>query len=339
MEKILIVDDETSVREVLAQKLSREGYECVTSPSTADALRKMAEDNFPLILSDIKMVGKDGIELLREVKEREPDTQVIMVTAVVDAQRAVEAMKLGAYDYVTKPFDLEDVAISVKRALEKRRLIIENRQYQQTLERKVREKTKELSKRNRQIQLLLFNVIKTLAYTLEAKDRYTEGHSRRVAENAALMAQHLGLAKKDVENIRLAGMLHDIGKIGIREVSLNKPDRLTAEEYDEVKRHPLIAEHILEPIEELDGIIDNIKHHHERYDGKGYPSRLKGETIPLGARILAVADCFDAMTSVRPYRPALSVREVLKQIEDGAGSQFDPEIVKIFLKICGEKEG
>jgi response regulator RpfG family c-di-GMP phosphodiesterase len=331
--RILIVDDEPCVRQLLAEVLSQDGYECIAAENGRAALDHLQHERIPIIISDIRMPKLDGLDLLREVKKRYPFTEVIMATAVNETNRAVEAMRLGAYDYVVKPFDVRAVSASVRRALERRRLLLENREYHERLEEKVREKTSELVEKNVQLRLLFLNTIESLVYTLEAKDKCTEGHSRRVSEMAGFMARTLQFSQEQVERIRLAGVLHDIGKIGVREECLNKSGRLTEEEYDEIKRHPLISERILKPIEALDDILPIIRHHHERYDGKGYPSGLMGEKIPMGSRILAIVDSYDAMISDRPYRSALSIQKTLEEIQANAGKQFDPKLVTVFQNI------
>lgn len=331
--RVLIVDDESCVRELLAHFLSQKGYDCITAENGYCALDILRQDKIPLVISDIRMPGLDGLGLLQEVKRKEPFTEVIMATAHTETSTAIEAMRQGAHDYVLKPFDLNAVEASVQRALERRQLLIENKEYHDRLEEKVREKTSELVEKNSQLRLLFFNTIQSLVQSLEAKDKYTEGHSRRVAEMSSLMAERLLFSDEDVEKLKLAGILHDIGKIGVRETCLNKPGKLTDEEYEEIKLHPLISERILRPIEELQGILADIRHHHERFDGKGYPHGLRGEKIPLGARILAIADSYDAMTSDRPYRPALTPEKALVELEGNAGKQFDPQLIKVFFEM------
>ncbi|UCE18376.1 MAG: response regulator [Gemmatimonadota bacterium] len=331
--RILIVDDDEVIRDLLSQRLQEEGYMCEVADNGSTALAHIELDSFHVMLADIRMPQMDGYELLTAARDIDPDMQVIMVTGIRETTEAVKAMKLGAYDYVMKPFDLEDVVHGVRRALEKQELKFQNRLYHKNLENRVREATKELIEKNRQIQILLFNTITSFVNVLEAKDKYTEGHSKRVAESAVKVARTCTLTRSEIENMRLAGLLHDIGKVGIREKTLQKPGALTAEEYDEVKQHPLIAERILEPIEELHMVLRDIKHHHERYDGMGYPAGLRGEEIPFGARILALSDTYDAMTSERPYRSAFSHEQALKEIEMNAGKQFDPELVAQFLML------
>ena len=331
--KILIVDDDEIIRDLLSQRLIGEGYRCEVADKGTTALAQIERDSYHVMLADIRMPEMDGYELLQAAKVVDPDMQIIMVTGISETVQAVKAMKLGAYDYVMKPFHLEDVVHSVERAVEKQELKSQNRIHQRNLENRVQEATQELKEKNRQIRLLLFNTITSFVNVLEAKDKYTEGHSKRVAESAVKVARTCDLSREEIENIRLAGLLHDIGKVGIREKTLNKPNSLTVEEYDEVKQHPLIAERILEPIEELQAVIHDIKHHHERYDGLGYPAGLREKEIPFGARVLALSDAYDAMTSERPYRPAFSLDEALHEIEKNSGKQFDPDLTLKFLSI------
>ncbi|MBA7665505.1 Cyclic di-GMP phosphodiesterase [subsurface metagenome] len=323
---ILIVDDEGIIRRLLHQKLSSEGYRCEQAGNAEQALEKLKSGAIELVILDIKMPGKPGTELLPEIKVKYPDTAVIMATAISDASIAIGCMKQGAYDYVTKPFNLDEVSLSVNRALEKRRLELENRDYQQHLEQKVEEQANK-------IRASFFNAITALAYALEAKDVYTSGHSQRVTEVSVTIAKELGLPKESLEKIRLAGLVHDIGKIGIRESVLNKPGSLTEEEYEHIKLHSETGEHILNPIVEDEEILKAVRHHHERYDGLGYPDGLKGEQIPQLARIIAVADTFDAMTSERPYRKAMSKEAACAEVERCRGTQFDPEAADAFLEV------
>ncbi len=323
---ILLVDDEEMIRRLLSQKLSAEGYRCERAANAEQALEKLKGDSIELVILDIKMPGKSGVELLPEIKAKYPDTAVIMATAVSDAGTAINCMRAGAYDYVTKPFNLDEVSFSVSRALEKRRLELENRDYQQHLEQKVEEQAQK-------IRASFFNAITALAYALEAKDVYTSGHSQRVTEVSVTIAKHLGLPKETIEKIRLAGLVHDIGKIGIRESVLNKPGNLTEEEYEHIKLHSETGERILKPIVDDEEILKAVRHHHERYDGTGYPDGLKGEQVPRLARIIAVADTFDAMTSERPYRKALTKEAACAEVERCRGTQFDPQAADAFLEV------
>lgn len=325
-ERILVVDDEEIVRRLLFQRLSREGYWLEKASSADQALDKLRSNTVDLVVLDINMPGKSGAELLPEIRARYPDTMVIMVTAITDTNIAIQCMKQGAYDYLTKPFSLDEVILSIGRALEKRKLELENRDYRQHLERKV-------EKQAEKIRASLLNTVMALVYALEAKDEYTNGHSQRVAEMSVAIAVKLGWLQPDIEKIRLAGLIHDIGKIGVRKSVLEKPGRLTEAEYQHIKYHCEIGERILMPVMETEVILKMVRHHHERYDGTGYPDRLIGEQIPLGARILAVADSYDAMTSERLYRKAMSVETAYAEIEHGQGTQFDPVVADAFLRI------
>lgn len=323
---ILIVDDEKIIRLVLREKLRSQGHVCLEAGEGMEAMKALRENPIDLVILDIKMPGKSGIELLPEIKSAYPDIAVIMVTAVGDIDTAILAMKLGAYDFLTKPFNLEEVVLSVNRAMEKRRLELENRDYQQHLEQMVQ-------KQAEKIRSSFLNAITALAYAMEAKDKYTSGHSYRVAEMSLAIAKELGMDRSRIEKVRFAGVIHDIGKIGVKESILNKPAPLSATEFDIVKSHPQTGAHILAPVVEDEEILKVVKHHHERYDGRGYPDGLPGEDIPLGARIVAVADAYDAMTSDRPYRAPLPIERTLEEIRQAAGSQFDPRVVEAFLRV------
>jgi putative two-component system response regulator len=322
---ILVVDDEPAVRRLLRQILSTRGYECREAENADEALVQLRDDSVGLVLLDIKMPGRSGVDLLPEIKADYPDTAIIIATAVSDTNIAIECMKHGAYDYVTKPYNIDQVIIAVGRALEKRKLEIENKDYQQHLEQKVTEQTEK-------IRTSFLNTMTSLAYALEAKDKYTAGHSQRVAQMSEAIARELALPWEDIEKVKLASQLHDIGKIGVRESVLNKPGRLTDDEFEDTQCHPQIGEHILAPVVDDVEILDAVRHHHERYDGTGYPDGIAEGKIPMGARILAVADTFDAMTSDRPYRKAMSIELAANEIKRNAGKQFDSEVVDAFLR-------
>ena len=330
---ILVVDDEDFIREIICRKLNGSGFQCDSAPSAEDALARIAQNNYDCVLSDIHMPGMSGVDLLRQIKLQNQDLAVILVTGAPDIDAALEAMRLGAYDHLSKPLNLAALEMTVDRALEKKRLVEENREYQRNLESMVEERTKQLSAANEDLRRLFTGSIKALAQALEAKDEYTQGHSARVAEESVSIARYLSLSDTEIQRIWLAGYLHDIGKIGIKEAVLNKPGKLNEEEWDLIQQHPVVAGRILGPIPELSDIIDIIVHHHERYDGSGYPDGLEGNSIPLGARILAVADTYDALTSRRPYRDSLTLEEAHRILEEAAGTYLDPVIARAFLNL------
>jgi putative two-component system response regulator len=326
-ETLLVVDDEPAIRRLLCQKLSREDYLCQEASNAEQTLSMLATHPIALVILDIKMPGKSGIEILSEVKSGYPDTVVIMATAVIDISVAIQCLKQGAEDYICKPFNLEELSLAVQRALDRRRLQLELREYQQFLEEKVEEQTEEIRK-------VFLGAIEALVSALEAKDKYTGGHSRRVTELALALGNELGLSAKDMEELRWASLLHDIGKIAVDPVIQNKSGRLTPEEYDHIMTHTHAGALIVQPL--VNGkIAEMIEHHHDRYDGSGPHQVVAGSGIPLGARIIAVADAFDAMTSDRPYRSAMSVDEAVHEIKRGARTQFDPTIVTEFIRTVG----
>jgi len=324
--RLLIVDDELSVREILAEGLASFGFDTVTAGSADEAIEIVRSDAVHLVLSDIEMPGKTGIELLGLIKEYDADLDVIMVTGVVDAKTAIGAIRRGASDYVTKPFDLDEVQIVVDRTLEKRRLIVENHQYQEHLEQLVDRRTVEL-------QESYESTLQALVTALDFRDNETQGHSYRVVEYAVCVAERMGIEEPDLTWIRRGAILHDVGKIGVPDSILRKPGKLDAAEWQEMKKHPEMGYRVLEHIRFLRPALDIVLCHQERYDGSGYPRGLRGEAIPLGARIFAVVDTFDAMTSDRPYRTALSIQTARKEIEEHSGTQFDPRIAEAFLSI------
>jgi response regulator RpfG family c-di-GMP phosphodiesterase len=321
----LVVDDEPRLRAVLVRLLAAEGFTCREAASGAEALTEMEREPAALVISDVRMPVMDGITLLREIVRRWPGTAFIIVTAVAEAESAVSALQLGAMDYIAKPFQLEEVRARVYQALDKRRLILENRDYQRDLEERVRVQA-------RRIGELFLEGVQALAVALEAKDAYLRGHSTRVAAYAVGTAHRLGLTAEEVETLALGANLHDIGKIGVREEVLHKPDRLTDDEYRHIMEHPLIGARILSPLlKDQPVALAIVRSHHERLDGSGLPDGLRGDAIPVAVRIASVADAFDAMTSARPYRSGLAIERALNELRTGRGVQFDPEIVDAFF--------
>ena len=307
--------------------MQNDGFSCREASNGAEALEILQHSPVPLVLSDMRMPKMDGIELLRQVRSRYPDTALVMITAVADVEVAVSCLALGAMDYLTKPFHLEEVRARVSQALEKRRLIIENRDYQERLEDRV-------AVQARRLEELFLASVQSLAEALELKDPYTRGHSIRVSHFSSAIARTMQLDTDIVRQIELGGQVHDIGKIGVREAVLNKPGKLTAEEYAHIMTHPILGWRILAPLlSDAPLALNIVRSHHERWDGRGVPDGLGRAEIPLEARIASVADSFDAMTSGRPYRSAqLSFDEAIVEVRRCSGTQFDPDIVGAFIQ-------
>ena len=323
--RCLVVDDEPRLRQVLVRLMEADGFTCAEAGTGVEALAQLAREEFPLVVSDLRMPQMDGFELLQQVRARHPDTAVVMITAVADVVVAVRCVAIGAMDYLTKPFHLEEVRARVRQAMEKRRLLLENRDYQQRLEEKVRAQA-------RRLEDLFFASIQSLAQALEVKDAYTRGHSSRVSQYSVVIAHAMGLDDDTVRQVELGGHVHDIGKIGVREAVLNKHGPLTDEEYRHIMSHPVVGWEILRPLlRETPLALDIVRSHHERVDGTGIPDGLAGDEIPLAARIAAVADSLDAMTSGRPYRArSMTLGDALAEIRRCAGTQFDPDVVHAF---------
>lgn len=331
--RLLIVDDELSVREILAEGLASFGYDAHPVGSVAEAMEFIHSTPPHLVLTDIEMPVESGLDLLRQVKEHDAELDVVMVTGVVDARTAIGAIRDGASDYVTKPFNLDEVQIVVERTLEKRRLVLENRRYQDHLEELVRQRTASLEEKTRELQQLYVSTLQALVTALDFRDNETQGHSLRVVEYAVLVAQEMDIHEPDLTWIRRGALLHDVGKIGISDTILRKPGKLDDAEWEQMHRHPDMGYRMLRGIPFLGPELDIVLCHQEKFDGSGYPRGLKGEDIPLGARIFSVVDTFDAMTSDRPYRAALSIEEACREIGTFAGRQFDPVVASAFLGI------
>jgi diguanylate cyclase (GGDEF)-like protein len=335
-QNILLVDDDEDMCTILSMILKNEGYQIIIAHSGADALAQIEKQSFNVVLLDIRLPDMSGLEILKKVKEKDPNVIVIIMTGYSSMEGVIDALRYDAYDYLQKPLDIEKVKVIIKRGIEQQQLEIKNKKLVDTLTKKnieLSKKVEETLMLNKSLQALYLGTMGALVGTIEAKDRYTKGHSDRVTKYAVSIAKELKLSDNDLEFIRYACQLHDIGKIGIRDYILSKSDKLTKEEWEEIKLHPITGANILKPLEFLGNEIPYIKHHHERYDGTGYPQGLKMESIPLGARIIAVADAFDAMTSERPYRRAKSVQEAINELKENAGTQFDPKVVAAFLNL------
>lgn len=313
------------MRTVLRHLLATEGFRCREAGTGQEALRLMEAEPATLIVSDLRMPELDGEGLLRQVLSRWPDTAVVMVSGVADVDSAVRCLHLGALDYVSKPFNIQEVLARVGRALERREMQLELRSYRRSLEERVR--TQE-----QRIEHLFLGGVQALAQALEAKDAYLRGHSLRVAEYATAIARRVGVDAETIDTIFLGAHLHDIGKIGVSENVLNKPAGLTEAEYRHVMEHTTIGARILQPLlQDRPQVIGIVRSHHERLDGKGLPDGLKGDAIPAAARIVSVADAFDAMTHDRAYRSALAVERACDELRAWRGVQWDPGAVDGFL--------
>lgn len=336
-EKILIVDDEENVRSVLLRHLEATGAECVTCSTALEALRAMHKQRFSLVISDVMMPGMSGMELLRLAQKDDPETAFIMVTGLMDIKTAVDSLRTGACDFITKPFELTAIRRAVDRALEHRRLLIENRSYRQTLEKKVRDRTFELNEALSDVEESYKVTLEALVTALDAREHETRAHSQRVREYTLTLARELGLEHDELIHVGRGALLHDVGKIGVRDSILLKPGKLSEEEWIEMRKHPQIGYNILQSIEFLSPAAELVLSHQERWDGKGYPYGLAGTAIPLGARIFAVVDTMDAMTSDRPYRKALPFEAAREEIRACSGTQFDPVVAEAFLKVPTER--
>jgi putative two-component system response regulator len=323
--RVLVVDDEEFLRSIVRERLEIAGYSVEEASNGKEALA-MLEGSGPygVLLTDIQMPVMDGIALLGESGRRCPGTAGIVMSANAELDTAVHALKMGACDYITKPFNFDVLLITIENALRKKDLERQLDDYRTNLEVKVKEQTDVINS-------MYVRSIDAMIKALEAKDYYTRGHSQRVTIYSLAIAAELGMKGEEMEDLRRASVLHDLGKIGVREAVLNKPGRLSEEEFTNIVRHPETAVRILEPIPFFRPLLPAILYHHERFDGKGYPSRLAGKNIPFASRIMTIADTFDAMTSTRAYRKALPASDAIAEIRRCSGTQFDPDIVPAFL--------
>jgi response regulator RpfG family c-di-GMP phosphodiesterase len=324
--RCLVVDDEPGVRRALVRLFREQGFACLEASTGKEALEVLGSSGeLPLIVSDMRMPELDGMGLLAKVRRIHPDTAVILLSGATDTSTAVECLHLGAADFLVKPVSLDELQARVTRALEKRALVLQNRYYHANLERRVQEQAE-------RIQDLFLKGVQMLARALEAKDTYTRGHSIRVSQYAVATARRLGFDDAKLDQIRLGGELHDIGKIGMRESVLHKPDRLTDDEFGQIKEHPALGEQMLSPLaHDAPSVLRCVRSHHERIDGRGFPDGLEGDAIPIEARIIAVADTFDAMTTRRPYRDPWTADETLEEMHRVSGTQLDGTVVDAFV--------
>jgi putative nucleotidyltransferase with HDIG domain len=333
-ERILVVDDEETIREIVSSMLCSAHFQTRQASSGIDALALLESgEEFDLVLSDLMMAEMDGIALLERTKERFPSLPVVMVTAVHDISVALQALRNGAYDYILKPFEREQLLATVRRALETRRLKRENDAYRTNLEALVAARTQQWKEALADLERSYDRTLEALGEALDLKDAETQGHSRRVTAYTIAIARKMGLQKDAISVVARGAFLHDIGKMAIQDNILRKPGKLNDEEFGKMKEHSYLGYNILRKIPFLAEAAEIVYAHQERYDGTGYPRGLKGEEIPLGSRIFSIADTLDAMTSDRPYRPAQSFQAARVEIEKWAGRQFDPQIVRVFLEM------
>ncbi len=331
--KILIVDDDSSVRDVISVLLGEEGYVCTAVGSAEAALDAARQADYPLLISDVRMPGRDGFWLLDRVRDEHPDTAVVMLTAYGDTEAAVQCLRSGAADYLLKPPKVTELVRAIERALGRRRLELARHKYRRSLENRVREKTAELSRTLRDLESTYSQTLWSLVAALDAREHETGDHSQRVVRYSMAVAKRLGVPDREMPDLGRGALLHDIGKIGVPDAILLKPGKLTEDEWDVMKRHPRIGYDILKSIDFLGPAAELVLSHQERIDGRGYPRGLQGEAIPIGARIFAIADTFDAMTSDRPYRKALTVAEARAEISRCSGTQFDSRAADAFLSM------
>ena len=325
----LVVDDQPAVADTIARWLDREGMSCDIAHSGRQALEMASEKAYGLVFADVHMPGESGLDLARELKARDPAIQVVIITGSTTLQTAVEALRLDADDYLVKPFDPASLLHAARRAREHRKLLLENRAYRRNLEDRVRQQSQRLER-------LYLSSILSLVNALEAKDPHTRGHSDRVARYALALADRIGGVDRDA--LEIGGQLHDIGKIGIQGGLLRKSGPLEVPEREHVQKHPVVGVDILTPLLDDETVLQIVRHHHERWDGQGYPDGLAGEEIPLAARIVAVADTFDAMTTARPYRAARTPEQAVAEIDAEAGRQFDPEVARVATEVLANTD-
>lgn len=328
---ILVVDDEKEACGILALFLEEEGYGVTAVYDGLGALEIVRRSCPDIVLLDIRMPGMNGIEVLRRIKEISEDIIVIMVTAVGDLETAMSAVKEGASDFLRKPVNLFELDLAIERALDKRRIVFENREYQERLEEKVAEQTATLRKLYLDLKKANLDIVRALSETIEAKDPYTKGHCGRVALYSLNLGKAMGLSQEQLETLEYGALLHDIGKIGIHGAVLNKPDKLSMEEYEHVKTHPETGDRIILNIDLLKDARTLVRQHHERQDGKGYPDGLGGGQLGVPARIIIIADAYDALTSDRPYRKGMPHDRAISILRENKGTQFDPELLDIFI--------
>lgn len=335
---VLVVDDEEPIRNALRKFLKQQQFEVFAAASAEDALQQLRLHKVALMLSDIRMPGTSGVDLVPQALEIEPDLAILMLTAVNDATSAALCMQRGAMDYLTKPIELADLGRAVQRAIKRREMLLENRHLNQWLKEEVTTRTAELHRQQHRMERISTATLEALVNALEAKDPYLRGHSARVADLSANIATELGMNEEEVDRVRMAGRLHDLGKIGTRDAVVNKEGPLTPEEFEHVKQHVVIGAQILAPLVHLGDVVSMVKSHHERWDGTGYPDGLRGEEIPKGGRIIAAAEVYDALTTSRPYQEKMTPEQAVERMEDLSGTVLDSTVYDALVRIVSRRQ-
>ena len=335
---LLVVDDEEAIRNAMRKYLIQQGYEVAVAETGEEALDVLRRQKITGILLDVNLPGTNGIDLVPQIMDLEPSVALLMLTAVNDATSAALCMQRGALDYLLKPIDLTHLGRAISRALERRHTLLEGQQINQWLKEEVALRVAERRLEQATQERISVATLEALVNALEAKDPYLRGHSARVADLSASVAAHLGRPDEEIEAGRTAGRLHDIGKIGIREEILNKHGPLSDEEYEHVKQHVLVGCQILAPLVHLGSVISLVRSHHERWDGFGYPDRLAGEAIPLGARIIGAVEIYDALTTARPYQEKMAPEDAIERLRELVGSAIDPAIHEALEEVVSRRQ-
>jgi len=333
--RLLIVDDEAAVRGVLHDLLSA-SYDCAEASSAEEALILLRDSQYDLVISDITMAGMSGLEMIPHITDTSPDTVIVMISGMQTIESAINALRLGAFDYLMKPFDLRQVEAAIERAQEHHELIVAKQRYENHLEELVDQRTAELDQALASLENAYRSTLQALTAALEARDSETHGHSERVVTFSLRLGREYGLNAAEMKALEFGSLLHDIGKIGVPDAILRKPAKLTDEEWVRMREHPLHGQQILRGIKFLEGAARVVAQHHEKWDGSGYPLGLKGEEVDICARIFQVADAFDAITSDRVYRKAQSYEAAARELDEWANRQFDPKVVEAFHRVPQE---
>jgi len=351
---VLFVDDEVNILKALQRLLRNEPMNVLTASRPEQAIELIEREQVKVVVTDQRMPEMSGVDMLSSIRERNPSIVRMMLTGYTEMNIAVEAINRGEiFRLITKPWNDDELKATLRQACDHYDLKREIKRLNQVtreqnfklqdmnknLEAKVRERTQQLAEKNNDLRTGYVQTVRALAEAIDAKDTYTRGHSERVGVYASRIARQLGLRKEMIERVYISGILHDVGKIGVPDAIITKPARLTAEEYDEIKKHPEIGARILEPVEFLCDVVPCVRHHHEWFDGSesGYPYQLRGDQIPLPSRVILVADTVEAMTSNRPYRNGLPLDVVIRELHKYSGSQFDPQVVEALMRLLDDE--